>query len=60
MKEKKENSIVKPYAMRKKCLYGCSILSFSYYSLAILLASLCELEEPFIMLYHQGNDPSTC
>ena len=45
----------------QKCLYGCSILSFfSYYSLAILLASLCELEEPFIMLYHQGNDPSTC
>lgn len=32
---------------------------FSYYSLAILPVSLCELEEPFIMLYHQGNDPST-
>lgn len=33
---------------------------FFYYSLAILLASLCALEEPFIMLYHQGNDSSTC
>lgn len=57
MKGKNVNSIVEPYAMHKKCLYGCSILSlFSHYLLSRLLASSGEIEEPF---YHQGNDPST-
>lgn len=45
---------------KNACTVVLSFFSFSYYSLAILPASLCELEEPFIMLYHQGNDPSTC
>ncbi len=61
-KRVKVNSIVEPYAMYKRCLYGCSILSFFlllYYSLSFRLSS-CEIKELFIMLYHQGNDPSTC
>ena len=58
----KVTSIVEPYAMCKKCLYGCPILSFfySWYSLSLPFAPWCEIEKLFIMLYHQGNDTSTC
>lgn len=34
----------------KKSPYGCSILSFSYYSLSLPLASSCEIGESLIML----------
>ena len=32
---------------------------FSCYSLSLLFDSSYEIEKSFIMLYHQGNDPST-
>ena len=32
-KKGKVNSIVEPYAMRKKCPYGCSILSSIFFYL---------------------------
>ena len=60
----KVNSIIEPYAMRKKCLYGCSIISFliSLYPLTFHFHH-ASIEETFFMLYHrlyhQGNDPST-
>lgn len=62
----KVNSIIEPYAMHKRCPYGCSILSFFvlFFFFIFLFSSLhharYEIEESFIMLYHQGNDPSTC
>ncbi|GMP51639.1 hypothetical protein CsSME_00017787 [Camellia sinensis var. sinensis] len=48
--------------MRKRCPYGCSILffllcySFSFFYLHFIVRD----RGTFIMLYHQGNDSSTC
>jgi len=59
MKEKREFHCKAVCNAQKMPVRFFNSIFFSY-SLAILPASLCELEEPFIMLYHQGNDPSTC
>lgn len=60
----KVNSIVEPYAQKMPVrlfnYISILILFFSCYSLSLSFVRSYEIEEPFIMLYHQGNDPPTC
>lgn len=53
-KLKNVNSIVEPYAMHKKSLYGYSIFAV----FLVIAPHSANIEEPDL-LDHQGNDPST-